>query len=136
MKELRFEEARLEQVDEVTEFVNGILEEENCPMNTLFEIDMAVEEIFLNIASYAYAPNAGPATVQVEVEKAPHAVGITFLDRGAPYDPLKKPDPDVTLPPENRQIGGLGIYMVKKTMDGMEYERRDGQNILRIRKNL
>lgn len=61
---------------------------------------------------------------------------ITFIDHGIPYDPLRKNDPDITLTSEEREIGGLGIFMVKKTMDEITYEYRDGQNILRIRKNI
>ena len=99
------------------------------------QIDIAVEELYVNIASYAYAPATGPATLQVELEEGGVAA-ITFIDEGVPYDPLAKPDPDVTLSAEERQIGGLGIFMVKKSMDSMDYARRDGKNMLRIRKKL
>ncbi len=98
------------------------------------QIDIAVEELFVNIAHYAYNPETGPATVRVEVEKEPPAVTITFIDNGVPYDPLAREDPDITLSAEERQIGGLGIFMVKKSMDNIEYEYKNGQNILRIRK--
>lgn len=85
---------------------------------------------------YAYNPKTGPATVRVEVTSAPISVVITFIDHGIPYDPLRKNDPDITLTSEEREIGGLGIFMVKKTMDEITYEYRDGQNILRIRKDI
>ena len=85
-------------------------------------------------AHYAYRPDVGPATVRVEVEKDPPAVSITFIDHGIPYDPLAKEDPDITLSAEERSIGGLGIFMVKKSMDDIDYEYKDGQNILHIRK--
>lgn len=88
----------------------------------------------MNIASYAYAPEKGRATVRVEVAQDPVTVTITFLDHGMPYDPLAKEDPDVALPAQERGIGGLGVFLVKKTMDDVTYEYKDGQNILRIKK--
>ncbi|MBR0218336.1 MAG: SpoIIE family protein phosphatase [Clostridia bacterium] len=129
-------EAKVENLDEVLAFVDGQLEQLNCPLKTQMQIDVAVEELYVNIAHYAYTPNVGIATIRVDTLPDPLAVAITFIDRGIPYDPLKKPDPDVTLPAEDRQIGGLGIYMVKKSMDTIDYEYRDGQNILRIVKNI
>ena len=90
----------------------------------------------MNIAQYAYAPKTGQATIRVGTEKDPAAVSITFIDRGVPYDPLAKPDPDVMLSAQDRQIGGLGIFMVKKSMSSMAYEYRDGQNVLTIKKLL
>ena len=135
MRELTVE-AKLDHLDEVLAFVDSSLEEMECPIKAQMQIDVAVEEVFVNIASYAYTPGTGSATLQIETEQDPPAVAITFIDSGMPFDPLLKPDPDVTLPAEERQIGGLGIYMVKKSMDSMEYERRDGKNILKIKKHL
>lgn len=129
-------EAKVENLDEVLAFVDGHLEQLDCPMKAKMQIDVAVEELYVNIAHYAYNPSVGSATVRVEVLQNPLAVSITFIDHGVPYDPLKKPDPDVTLSAEEREIGGLGIYMVKKSMDGIDYEYKDGQNILRIQKNI
>ena len=100
------------------------------------QIDVAVEEIFVNIASYAYGPETGQAEIRFRSEAETGTAEITFIDRGAPFDPLAKPDPDVTLPAEERQIGGLGIFMVKKSMDDVRYEYREAQNILTIRKKL
>ena len=100
------------------------------------QIDVAIDELFANIANYAYTPDVGPATVRVEVEEDPLTVVITFIDKGIPYDPLAKEDPDITLSAEEREIGGLGIFMVKQTMDEISYEYKDGQNILTIKKNL
>ena len=128
--------AKLDQLDEVLAFLNGVLEEMNCPLKKQMQLNVALEELFVNIANYAYTQGGGTATIVVETEEHPRAVEITLIDTGVPYDPLQKPDPDVTLPAEERQIGGLGIYMVKKSMDGMEYEYRNGQNILTIRKLL
>lgn len=135
MKEL-IVEATIENVPRVIEFVDEQLEQFDCPMKTQMQVDVAVEELFSNIANYAYDPGIGSATMRVEVAEDPLAVVITFIDNGVPYDPLAKADPDITLSAEEREIGGLGIYMVKKTMDDVSYEYKDGQNILRIRKNI
>ena len=129
-------EARIENLQQVLSFVDGCLEQAACPMKIQMQIDVAVEELYVNIASYAYAPEEGPVTIRVETGADASRVSVTFIDRGVPYDPLKKPDPDVTLSAEERQIGGLGIYMVKKSMDGMEYAYQNGQNILTIHKNI
>ena len=135
MSELTLE-ARLENLQQVLSFVDGQLEALDCPMKAQMQIDVAVEELFVNIASYAYQLGVGFATVRLETEQEPLTVVITFIDRGVPYDPLAKADPDVTLSAEEREIGGLGIYMVKKSMDGIAYQYQDGQNILTIRKKL
>ncbi|WP_297212057.1 ATP-binding protein [uncultured Flavonifractor sp.] len=135
MRELSVD-ATVENIDRVTDFVNQELETLNCSQRTLYQIDVAVDELFGNIARYAYDPAVGPATVRVEVTENPLAVVITFIDHGIPYDPLSRTDPNVHLSAEERQIGGLGVFLVKKTMDGVSYEYKDGQNILRITKNL
>lgn len=126
--------ATVENIEVVTDFVNQQLEALNCPMKAQMQIDIAIDELFSNIARYSYNPEVGQATVRVEVVEDPLAVTITFIDNGVPYDPLAKADPDVTLSAEEREIGGLGIYMVKKTMDDITYEYKDGQNILSIKK--
>lgn len=135
MKELTIT-ATVENIETVTEFVNEQLEALECPMKAQMQIDIAIDELFGNIAHYAYNPDVGDATVRVEVTEEPLAVIITFIDNGMPYDPLNNADPDITLSAEERQLGGLGIYMVKKTMDRVSYEYRDGQNILTIQKDL
>lgn len=135
MKELTLP-ATIENIEKVTDFVNEQLEEIECPMKAQMQIDIAIDELFGNIAHYAYNPETGPATVRVEVTEEPISVVITFIDHGVPYDPLKKEDPDITLSAEERAIGGLGVFMVKKTMDEISYEYRDGKNILRIKKNM
>ena len=135
MKELTIE-AKIENIEAVTDFVNEQLEALDCPMKAQMQIDIAIDELFSNIAHYAYNPEIGQATVRVEVIEDPLAVTITFIDNGVPYDPLAKADPDTTLSAEERDIGGLGIYMVKKSMDEITYEYKDGQNILKIKKNI
>ena len=128
--------ANQNNLDAVNEFVNAKLDEVECLPQTRMQIELAVEEIFINIASYAYCPNEGPVTIRVTVEEAPIRVILTFIDKGKPFDPLAKKDADVSLPPEEREIGGLGIFLVKKTMDSVKYEYRNGQNILTVVKNV
>lgn len=135
MKELTAA-ATVENIDAVTAFVNEQLEALECPVKAMMQIDIAIDELFGNIAHYAYHPETGSATVRVEVAEEPLAVIITFIDNGIPYDPLAAEDPDTTLSVEERDVGGLGIYMVKKSMDEIAYEYKNGQNILKIKKNL
>ena len=135
MNELTLE-ARVENLDEVLAFVDSHLEQLDCPLKAKMQIDVAVEELFVNIASYAYGPEGGTATVSVSAETDPHRVLITLSDSGIPYNPLLRDDPDVTLPAEKRGIGGLGIYMVKQSMDDVTYEYIDGRNNITIIKNL
>lgn len=129
-------DAEVEKLPEVLAFLEQHLEEAGCPMKTQIQIAIAAEEIYVNIAHYAYPQGHGSATVRLELSQEPLTAAITFTDRGIPFDPLAKPDPDVTLSAEERGIGGLGIYMTKKSMDDVKYERRDGQNILRMEKKL
>ncbi len=135
MKELNIE-AVVENLDEVISFVSAFLEEMECPPKEQMTIEMAVEEIFVNVAHYAYKPETGMICVVCNRAEDDLAIEISFEDGGAPFDPLAKEDPDITLPPEERPIGGLGIYMVKKSMDNVHYEYRDGKNIFTMRKNI
>ena len=135
MKELTMD-ATVENIARVTAFVDEQLEAMDCPMKAQIQIDVALDALFGNIAHYAYRPDVGPATVRVEFLKEPRAVELTFMDSGIPYDPLEKDDPDISLSIEEREIGGLGIYMVKKSMDAVSYEYKDGHNILRIQKKI
>ena len=135
MKELIIE-AKRENLPEVQAFIDEQLEEVGCPTPIQTAIDIAVEELFVNIASYAYDPQIGIAVVQVTVHEAPLSVEITFIDNGKQYDPLAKEDPDTTLSVKERKKGGLGIFMVKKSMDNVTYEYKDGKNILTITKKL
>lgn len=125
MKELVVEADR-KNLLEVQSFIDEQLEEAGCPMTTQIAIDVAVEELFVNIASYAYGDGNGKAVVQVAVHEEPLSVEITFIDNGVQYDPLAKEDPDVTLSAKERKKGGLGIFMVKNTMDNVSYEYKDG----------
>lgn len=135
MKELTID-ATVENIEKVTAFVDEQLEALGCPLKVQMQIDIAIDELFGNIAHYAYNPKVGPATVRVDVLQEPLSVVVTFIDNGVAYDPLAKEDPDVALSADEREIGGLGIYMVKKSMDEISYEYKDGQNILRIKKEI
>ncbi|MDO4882407.1 MAG: ATP-binding protein [Oscillospiraceae bacterium] len=135
MKELTVD-AAVENIEVVTDFVNEELEKLDCPLKARRQIDVAIDELFGNIARYAYSPDVGKATVRFSVEENPLEVTITFIDNGVPFNPLEKSNPDTHLSAEERPIGGLGIFLVKKSMDLVEYEYKNGQNILKIKKNI
>ncbi len=135
MKELTVD-AKTENLSRVLEFVDEELEKSGCSMRSRMQMDIAVEEIFVNIANYAYTPESGKAVIRVDTANDPNRVTVIFKDTGTPYDPLAKEDPDITLSSEERKIGGLGIYMAKKSVDDIKYEYKNGENILSIRKNL
>ena len=97
---------------------------------------MALDELLCNIASYAYAPGTGEMTVQMRYDEASGTVSLSFIDSGVPYNPLEQAAPDITLRPEERSVGGLGILMVRKKMDGMDYRREGNQNILTVYKRI
>ena len=128
-------EAKLETLPQVLAFLDEHLERRGCPMKVQTQLDIAVEEIFINIANYAYGGEPGRAVVQLRKTRDPEGVSVTFIDEGVPYDPLAKPDPDVTLSAKDRPIGGLGIYMVKKSMDDILYEYKDNCNKLTLIKH-
>lgn len=130
MKELTLSPT-LEKITEVTEFIEGILSEKEVPMKIITRVNMAIDEIFSNIARYS---GATVATVGCSVVE--DKVLLRFSDNGKPYDPTEKKDPDTTLSAEEREIGGLGIFMVKKMMDEVEYVYKDGSNVLSLVKNL
>ena len=128
--------AKVENIPEVTAFIDAQLEALDCPMKAQMQIDIAIDELFGNIAHYAYAPGEGDATVRFEFDASTREASITFIDSGVPYDPLQQGDPDVTLSAEERGVGGLGIFLVRKTMDSVSYARREDRNILNIRKKI
>lgn len=127
-------DATVENLEVVQNFVSQELEEQGCSMKVMMQIEIAVEEIYVNIVHYAYNPEVGKATIRCEVTDNPMQVIIQFLDSGMPFDPLAKADPDITLSAEERGIGGLGIFMVKQSMDEVNYEYVEGKNVLTIRK--
>ena len=124
--------ATLENMEPVLSFLNQALAEYGVSRGTRIKFDVAVEELFVNIASYAYAPDTGDAMIRAEFDG--EMVSITLEDWGRPYNPLEKPDPDTTLSADERPIGGLGVYMVKESMDDVHYVHKDGRNCITIRK--
>lgn len=136
MIEKRFP-AALDQLESVQTFVLEQLKGHTYSERTRAQLDVAVEEIFVNIARYAYPPDQpGWALIRCRVEEEPPRIIVQFVDRGVPFDPLAKKDADITLSAEERQIGGLGILMVKRSMDQVEYTYEDGQNVLTLTKNI
>lgn len=125
-------EALIENITPVTDFVNAELEEAGCGIRTQRMIDVAVDELFSNIARYAYAPQTGMVTVRVQVQEAPQRVEVSFVDAGTPYNPLTHEDPVSGLTCKERKEGGLGIFIVKKSMDDFRYEYADGYNVTTI----
>ena len=123
-------------LETVNAFIQEKLESITCPKRTRMQMMLAVEEIFVNISSYAYHPEVGQAEVGVDIDGDPPTVTIRFLDQGRPFNPLEKPDADITLSAQEREIGGLGILLVKKIMDQVDYAYENGKNILIIKKEI
>ncbi len=121
-------------LEQVTEFVDAQLEAYDCPALTQLHIELAIEEIFLNIANYAYRPKNGEAEIRCEVLREPLRVVIQFLDGGSPFDPLAQQDADTSPEALEAREGGLGILLVKRTMDDVSYAYENGKNILTILK--
>lgn len=134
MKELTIA-ATPENIEAVTDFVQQQLEAIDCPPKPAMQIAIAIDELFGNIARYAYAPDIGDVNITVDVTPDP-TVTITFADRGVPYDPLTAEEPDTSLNAEDRDFGGLGIFISKSIMDDISYQFKDGQNILTVTKQL
>jgi anti-sigma regulatory factor (Ser/Thr protein kinase) len=126
--------ASMEQLGIVIGFVEAAVKAAGCEKEDLNKILVAVDELFTNIAQYAYGDGGGECEIGLEICNG--IASVRFTDSGSPYNPLSRKDPDITLSAEERKIGGLGIYMVKKSMDAVEYEHRDGKNILTIRKKI
>ena len=120
------------------EIVNDFLAEKliGCPMKLLMQTQLAVEEIFVNISHYAYKDKTGEVNVLCELDKEKNLFTIIFEDTGIPFNPLKRDDPDVTATAEERNIGGLSIFLTKKLMDEVHYENKDGKNILTLIKKI
>ena len=128
--------AKTDALSEVLGFVEEMLESYECSMKNQTAICVAIEEVFVNVASYAYGEGSGDVTLDIGFDEANRDVTFRLIDQGVPFDPLKKPDPDITLAIEERQVGGLGIFIVKKTMDTVHYAYEDGKNILTMIKKI
>ena len=118
------------------EQIRNFLDSFPCSMRTLLELDMIVEEVFINIANYAYGKLTGKAWIDLSLDKDSHSLVMTFRDKGTPYNPLEKETPDISSPAEMRSIGGLGIFLVQEYADSLSYQYADGENRLTIRKKL
>lgn len=128
--------ANSEELENVWGFISEELEHHDCPMRASMQLEMAVEEIFVNISSYAYKPVEGEAEIKVAIQEEPLSVIIQFLDAGKPFNPLAKEDADISPEAIEERTGGLGILMVKNMMDDVSYEYEDGKNIFTIQKSL
>ena len=133
---IRMEEASVEDIPAVTEFVETELRKLGCPRKVITQLAIAIDEIYSNIVKYGYPDKKGPVTVRLIEKEEPHNIYLRFSDEGVPYNPLTETDPDTSLPLEEREMGGLGIFMVKKSMDDIRYKYEKGQNVLTIMKNL
>ena len=128
--------AKTEALSDVLGYVEQTLEGYECPMKIQMAVCVAIEEVFVNVAHYAYGDGEGDMTLGIGFDEASRTVTFRMSDKGVPFDPLKKPDPDITLSAEDRDIGGLGIFITKKTMDTVEYAYENGENVLTMIKKI
>ena len=129
-------EAKTEALSDILGFVDEMLEKYECPMKIQTAVCVAIEEVFVNVARYAYKGGEGDVILGIGFDAESRTVTFKMIDKGVPFDPLKKPDPDITLSAEEREIGGLGIFITKKTMDSVEYTYNNGENILTMIKKI
>lgn len=129
-------EAKVENLTTVNEFVEEILQPLNCSMKIQMQLELAVEEIFVNIANYAYGESTGKAFITGRILENPLRLELVFMDEGTPYNPLKREDPDLEQRMEDRAIGGLGIYLVKKNVEEIAYSYQEGKNVLTLCKHI
>lgn len=135
MKELTVN-ASLKNLPVIIGFINETLSSLNCSKADSIQLSIVIDEIFGNIVFHSQLQESETVTVMLDVEEDPLCIVISFIDNGKPFDPLKTQDPDVSLPAKKRKIGGLGLFIIKNTMDSVTYERRDNKNVLTIRKLL
>ena len=135
MKELTIK-AVIENLPAVTAFLDEILEGADCSMKAQMQLDVAMDELFGNIARYAYAPGEGDATVRINVDAETRVAEVTLIDSVIPFNPLEASQPDTSASAEDRPIGGLGIFLVRKTMDDVSYVRDGDRNVLTLRKKI
>ena len=128
--------ASTDVLSDILGFVDEMLEKYECPMKIQMAICVAIEEVFVNVARYAYNGEDGTVSLGICFDEKNHAITFRMTDKGIPFDPLKKPDPDITLSADEREIGGLGIFITKKTMDSVTYAYENGENILTMIKKI
>ena len=128
--------AKIEALSDVLGFVDQTLENFACPMKVQTAVCVAIEEIFVNVAHYAYGDGEGDMTLGIGFDEESRTITFRMTDKGTPFDPLNKPDPDITLSAEEREIGGLGIFITKKTMNSVTYAYENGENVLTMTKQI
>ena len=129
-------QAKTEALSDILGFVDEMLEKHECPMKIQTALCVAIEEVFVNVAHYAYKDGEGEVFLGIGFDEESRTITFRMADKGVPFDPLQKPDPDITLSAEEREIGGLGIFITKKTMDSVEYAYENGENVLTMTKKI
>ena len=128
--------AKTEALSDVLGFVEQMLDSFECPIKIQVALCVAIEEVFINVAHYAYGEGEGNMSLGIGFDEESRAITFRMTDKGIPFDPLKKPDPDISLSADEREIGGLGIFITKKTMDSLTYTYENNENILTMIKKI
>ena len=128
--------AKTEALSDVLGFVEQMLDSFECPIKIQVALCVAIEEVFVNVAHYAYREGEGNMSLGIGFDEESRAITFRMTDKGIPFDPLKKPDPDISLSADEREIGGLGIFITKKTMDSLTYTYENNENILTMIKKI
>ena len=128
--------AKTEALSDVLGFVEQMLDSFECPIKIQVALCVAIEEVFVNVAHYAYGEGEGNMSLGIGFDEESRAITFRMTDKGIPFDPLKKPDPDISLSADEREIGGLGIFITKKTMDSLSYTYENNENILTMIKKI
>lgn len=128
--------AKTEALSDVLGFVEQMLDSFECPIKIQVALCVAIEEVFVNVAHYAYGEGEGNMSLGIGFDEESRAITFRMTDKGIPFDPLKKPDPDISLSADKREIGGLGIFITKKTMDSLTYTYENDENILTMIKKI
>lgn len=128
--------AKIENLQKVLDFINNELKSVEHNIKELLQLELSIEEAYVNIAKYAYKSDDGKVIIRFNIEKNPLQITVQFIDSGTPFNPLKNEDPDISLKTKEKKIGGLGILLIKKNVDDIAYEFNNGNNILTIQKKL
>lgn len=123
----------LKEIENLVDIVKAACEVAKFDELTTDQMNLVLEEAVVNVINYGY-PEGTEGDIVVDVEVGDGCLTFTVSDHGVAFDPTKHGDVDTTLPAEQRQIGGLGIFLMKTTMDDVSYQRKDGQNILKLKK--
>ncbi len=128
--------ADVNELTGVIDYLDDTIKVLNPGFRQTKKLELALEECFVNIVSYAYPNGEGQVQIDIDIDEAKKTVSVTLTDDGIPFDPLSEKDPDVTLPAAKRKVGGLGIFLVKKNTDEQHYEYRDSKNIMNFKTTL